>query len=251
MNRTLQELLAPRQVIFFSKTWTEIGTKYQHAETLGKITGIGYAYLLHLASLNQATIAQRMSWASKRVTSRSEDIAYCLIGLMEVNMPTLYGEGGVRAFRRLQEEILRQSADQSLFAWGKFGRNLHDVDVDPVQEEKKSEESQVCSVLATSPTDFSFSGSVIPATSFTMQSPLPFVSTNVGIQGRVRLSESTSPSKLILLNCWYSRAQLAVEVKEGWQRGMYFRIRNTPLRQISILGILSPRSGALASHLGP
>jgi hypothetical protein len=56
------------------------------------------------------------SWAAHRNTTRVEDIAYCLMGIFRLNMPLLYGEG-TRAFRRLQEEILRVSEDYTLFAW--------------------------------------------------------------------------------------------------------------------------------------
>ncbi|KAK5167078.1 uncharacterized protein LTR77_007808 [Saxophila tyrrhenica] len=62
------------------------------------------------------SIAQRMSWAAKRETTRIEDAAYSLLGLFNINIPFLYGEGR-RAFPRLQEEIVRTSADQSIFAW--------------------------------------------------------------------------------------------------------------------------------------
>ncbi|TFK85735.1 hypothetical protein K466DRAFT_600914 [Polyporus arcularius HHB13444] len=62
------------------------------------------------------SIAQRMSWAAHRATTRPEDEAYCLMGIFDINMPTLYGEGR-NAFRRLQEEIMRKSIDTSLFAW--------------------------------------------------------------------------------------------------------------------------------------
>ena len=58
-----------------------------------------------------------MSWASKRITKRTEDIAYSLLGIFDINMPLLYGEGK-RAFQRLQEEIIRQSDDDSIFALG-------------------------------------------------------------------------------------------------------------------------------------
>jgi hypothetical protein len=57
-----------------------------------------------------------MSWAARRQTTRVEDSAYCLLGLFEVNMPLLYGEGQ-KAFLRLQQEIIKQSDDQSIFAW--------------------------------------------------------------------------------------------------------------------------------------
>ena len=58
-----------------------------------------------------------MSWASWRKTTRPEDEAYCLLGIFGINMPLLYGEGNEMAFLRLQEEILRETEDQSIFAW--------------------------------------------------------------------------------------------------------------------------------------
>ena len=64
------------------------------------------------------SISMRMSWAARRQTSIAEDMAYCLIGLFDVKMPLLYGEGGERAFTRLQEEIMKTSTDQTIFAWG-------------------------------------------------------------------------------------------------------------------------------------
>lgn len=68
-------------------------------------------------SLHSASIAQRMCWASERKTKRKEDNAYCLRGIFDVNMLTLNGEGE-KAFIRLQEEIMKESSDESLFAWG-------------------------------------------------------------------------------------------------------------------------------------
>ncbi|KAE9964419.1 hypothetical protein BLS_004887 [Venturia inaequalis] len=57
-----------------------------------------------------------MSWAASRATTRLEDVAYCLMGLFDVNMPMLYGEG-THAFIRLQEEIIRRTEDYTIFAW--------------------------------------------------------------------------------------------------------------------------------------
>ncbi|PWY95174.1 HET-domain-containing protein, partial [Aspergillus sclerotioniger CBS 115572] len=113
---TLQELLAPKEVIFFSSNWEVIGKKTELYEILSTITGIGVQYLRHKAPLSSASIANRMSWVANRETSRPEDIAYCLLGIFNINMPLLYGERD-RAFIRLQEEIMRQSDDQSIFAW--------------------------------------------------------------------------------------------------------------------------------------
>ncbi|TFK78589.1 hypothetical protein K466DRAFT_534374, partial [Polyporus arcularius HHB13444] len=114
---TLQELIAPRTVIFLSQEWMTLGAKADHAGLLNQCTGIPESILTLSRRPAQFSIAQRMSWAARRTTTRLEDEAYCLMGIFDVNMPTLYGEGR-RAFRRLQEEIMRRSVDPSLFAWG-------------------------------------------------------------------------------------------------------------------------------------
>jgi hypothetical protein len=113
---TLQELIAPGVVVFYDRDWRDIGTKTSRQQEISRITGID----IHVLSGNEpwsCNVAQRMSWASRRMTTRSEDIAYSLMGLFNVNMPLLYGEGGTKAFRRLQEEIMKGEEDYSLFAW--------------------------------------------------------------------------------------------------------------------------------------
>ncbi|KAH9924985.1 heterokaryon incompatibility protein-domain-containing protein, partial [Epithele typhae] len=113
---TLQELLASRIVVFLSKEWTPLGTKFEFADLLQDITAVPSEVLRLETNLAVMSVAARMSWASKRETTRIEDAAYCLFGLFGVNLPPLYGEGQ-NAFYRLQEEILRTSGDVSLFAW--------------------------------------------------------------------------------------------------------------------------------------
>ncbi|KAH8883340.1 hypothetical protein GQ53DRAFT_699532, partial [Thozetella sp. PMI_491] len=113
---TLQELLAPRDLLFFSKSWDLIGSKWGLRKILSSITNIPERYLCG-EPLSGASIAQRMSWAANRVTTRAEDIAYSLLGIFDVNIPPIYGEGGKQAFFRLQEAIMKQSEDQSIFAW--------------------------------------------------------------------------------------------------------------------------------------
>jgi hypothetical protein len=112
---TLQELLAPNVVEFYNADWTEIGTKLSLHEQITEITGIDEGVLCGADPLRR-NVAVRMSWASRRNTSRIEDRAYCLMGLFRVNMPLLYGEGN-RAFIRLQEEIMRVREDYTLFTW--------------------------------------------------------------------------------------------------------------------------------------
>ncbi|KAH7311232.1 heterokaryon incompatibility protein-domain-containing protein, partial [Stachybotrys elegans] len=115
---TLQELLAPKTVQFYNMDWNQIGTKADLCMEIEQITGIPQHYLLGLTELQEASVAQRMSWASKRTTTRTEDLAYCLLGIFDVSMPMVYGEGGAQAFFRLQEEIMKRVRDDSLLAWG-------------------------------------------------------------------------------------------------------------------------------------
>ncbi|OTA96579.1 hypothetical protein M434DRAFT_45068, partial [Hypoxylon sp. CO27-5] len=120
---TLQELLAPRRVVFYNKLWSQIGTRDSLCEIICDITNIPIECLEEGVFrdvqyiLRSIPFAQRISWASNRKTSRKEDGAYCLLGLLNVNMPLLYGEGD-RAFVRLQEEFIRITYDHTALAWG-------------------------------------------------------------------------------------------------------------------------------------
>ena len=113
---TLQELLAPRNLVFLSKEWKVLGSKLTLVGLVHSVSNINHEALLQPESLDNFSVSQRLSWASCRETARVEDRAYSLLGLFNIHMPTLYGEGE-RAFRRLQEEIMRRTPDQTLFAW--------------------------------------------------------------------------------------------------------------------------------------
>lgn len=113
---TLQELIAPAEVLFFDRNWTLLGTRASLATYVELASGIERILLL-TRRFDGVSVAKKMSWASRRVTTRLEDEAYCLMGMFNVNMPAIYGEGR-RAFIRLQEEILKQTNDHSIFAWG-------------------------------------------------------------------------------------------------------------------------------------
>lgn len=110
---TLQELLAPPHVQFLDQTWGPIGSREIWAREVCAATGISPD---QQSNFKSACVATKLSWASTRQTTRVEDRAYSLLGLFEVNMPLIYGEGG-RAFLRLQEELIRTSADETIFAW--------------------------------------------------------------------------------------------------------------------------------------
>ncbi|EJF59603.1 hypothetical protein DICSQDRAFT_64903, partial [Dichomitus squalens LYAD-421 SS1] len=113
---TLQELIAPNIVLFLDEDWEVIGSKHSLAPLIEEITSIHRDILTFERLPPQFSVAERMMWASERETTREEDGAYCLMGLFQVNITIAYGEGS-NAFIRLQEEILRQSSDQTLFAW--------------------------------------------------------------------------------------------------------------------------------------
>jgi hypothetical protein len=112
---TLQELLAPAVVEFYAADWSEIGTKTSLCGSISSFTRIN-KQALRGYDPHKYTVAERMSWAADRMTTRREDLAYCLLGIFGVHMPLLYGEGD-HAFIRLQEEIMKTSEDYTLFAW--------------------------------------------------------------------------------------------------------------------------------------
>ncbi|KAK1752901.1 heterokaryon incompatibility protein-domain-containing protein [Echria macrotheca] len=146
---TLQELVAPYDVRFYNADWSFVGTRFTLADEIFERTGIDPVILRrhrepcyqsaksHYRSakryticvgcqtmnasrrlLDSLSVATRMSWVANRETTRDEDMAYCVMGIFDVNMPLLYGEGRDKAFVRLQEAIINRSNDQSILVWG-------------------------------------------------------------------------------------------------------------------------------------
>ncbi|KAK2742724.1 het and ankyrin domain protein [Colletotrichum kahawae] len=116
---TLQELILPSNLQFYDAQWHlrgERSSEHLHSLISG-ITGIDEDILNHERTLDQASVARKMSWAACRRSFSPEDLAYSLLGLFGVCMPIVFGEGEERAFRRLQEEIVKHTNDSSLFAW--------------------------------------------------------------------------------------------------------------------------------------
>ncbi|KIM98316.1 hypothetical protein OIDMADRAFT_202132 [Oidiodendron maius Zn] len=109
---TLQELVAPASVDFFSKEGELVGNKASLERHICEITGIP-ANALRGSPLSDFSVAERMSWAASRETYRPEDKAYSLLGIFDVNMPLIYSEGKERALQRLQEEIDKASKGRS------------------------------------------------------------------------------------------------------------------------------------------
>ncbi|EKJ72792.1 hypothetical protein FPSE_07058 [Fusarium pseudograminearum CS3096] len=139
---TLQELIGPKDLEFYDCAWKLRGKKTDLGLFISEITGIHEKVLNDNSALESVPIAGRMSWAAKRKTTRIEDMAYCLLGIFDVNMPMMYGEGA-KAFERLQEEIIKQTTDMSIFAW------------------KANDESQdYRGILAQSPDEFAHCGNI-------------------------------------------------------------------------------------------
>ncbi|VUC33674.1 unnamed protein product [Clonostachys rosea] len=168
---TLQELVAPSVVLFYASDWTFIGRKDKpesFTRVISEVTGVGCEVLDGRIDPLQLSVSARMAWASRRQTTRREDVAYCLMGLFQVNMPLLYGEG-TRAFRRLQEAILQQTDDQSLFAWNS---------ADDLEDE---DEDALSSLLAKSPAQFAYAGDIQPLPPLPTYASMPSSMTNQGL----------------------------------------------------------------------
>lgn len=158
---TLQELLVPRQVEFYDGQWTQIGSKHTNQTTLEEITRVARDVLDGSQPIRRQSVAERMSWAADRRATRPEDATYSLMGIFDVNMPLLYGEGS-KAFGRLQEEILRRSADTTILCCG-----LND---------------STSRLLASSPKDF---GEVRGLNLWPTQTSCQFGITNIGLEIQV------------------------------------------------------------------
>jgi Heterokaryon incompatibility protein (HET) len=177
---TVQELIGPLSLEFYGDQWlyqgqnASLGTKRSLRSQVSEITQIPEAGLLS-SNLQQQnySIAQKMSWAANRKTTRIEDRAYSLLGLLNVNMPLLYGEGN-RAFIRLQEEIMKVSTDETLFAWRM-----------PVVE---SRSIQPTGLLAGSLDYFASSGRITKTTNITRR--IHSMVTNKGLRMEIMLPEA-------------------------------------------------------------
>ncbi|OJJ78054.1 hypothetical protein ASPBRDRAFT_37273 [Aspergillus brasiliensis CBS 101740] len=188
---TLQELLAPRNVQFYSSTWTLLGSKtdMKILRLIERETGIPRLFLRGEA-LSRASIAQRMSWAAGRATKRKEDIAYCLLGIFDIMMPMIYGEGD-RAFIRLQEELIKKTRDASVFAWGLPSENSAPI---------HSENITSAGIFATSPNDFANSSHII-SQNREIKSRATFVVDGGCVRSEIPLYTDPAGQLFGLLNC--------------------------------------------------
>lgn len=136
---TLQEMVAPAKMSFYDKDWNLIGSKHDLSQKLSDATLVPKDVLEGERNVSDAPVACRISWAAHRQTTRIEDRAYSLLGILGVKMPMLYGEG-IAAFRRLQEEFMKISTDTSILLW--------DAEAETT--------SEFLDILAPSPSEFRF-----------------------------------------------------------------------------------------------
>ncbi|KAI0008105.1 HET-domain-containing protein [Xylariaceae sp. FL0662B] len=247
---TLQELLAPRALIFFDKAWVQLKVgrldrsvstwpprrtsetfnKYRNPfiviDLLSEITRIP-KLVLDTGNFSQFCAAARLAWAADRRTTRVEDRAYSLLGLLEVNMPLLYGEEN-RAFLRLQEEVIRSRDDLSILAWGFRLSSGHPG-------------CQVDSVLAQSPFEFSHCHSIQNFDSGEMSPSVPLTTshsamTNIGMQMAVPVRPIDSRNRIFIaiLRCLVPtpglRSHLVVPLvhTKGGDRHHFSRVPGSP-----------------------
>ncbi|KAF5342895.1 hypothetical protein D9758_015418 [Tetrapyrgos nigripes] len=192
---TLQELLAPEFVVFLDKDWERIGTRWSLRDVVSAVTGIPVD-VFEGRVIDEYSVAQRMSWAAFRETTRPEDQAYCLLGIFGVSMSPIYGEGGVKAFMRLQQEIIRISDDRSIFAW---------VAVPPTEEELNEQwqnhytpparKDKPRGLLARSPYEFRMSGNVQASNVELINNKSSYSFSNNGLHIHLPLNPTSSSSR--------------------------------------------------------
>ncbi|KAE8317348.1 heterokaryon incompatibility protein-domain-containing protein [Aspergillus transmontanensis] len=211
---TLQELLAPEYMFFYASDWSEIASKAELGEALHVITGVEPDSQHDLVDwdtlqgpcssiLHQASIAERMSWASSRKTTRTEDMAYCLLGIFGINMPLIYGEGE-RAFRRLQEEIIKTSNDQSILAWGVLEPWRSSQCNQSHRVSQRDGEEERVGILARSPAAFRGCGTIIPYMIAEQGDNFPLSVTNKGLHICLPIPKSKPSQRnsyIALLQC--------------------------------------------------
>lgn len=110
---TLQELVAPTSVEFFTKQGQRLGDKRSLERYIHNITGIPVS-VLRGRSLSEYGVDERFKWAEQRQTTHDEDLVYCLLGIFGVFMPLIYGEGKASASRRLRNEIADLTSQEAV-----------------------------------------------------------------------------------------------------------------------------------------
>lgn len=130
---TLQELLAPSSVQFFSKEGKLLGSKQSLEQTIHEITGIEVA-ALRGTLLSEFGVDERLMWAAGRATKVEEDTIYSLLGLFDIHMPLIYGEGQPNALRRLRKEIEEARSDADTPSHQNWANNHREGIIQKIRE---------------------------------------------------------------------------------------------------------------------
>ena len=138
---TLQEMVAAQRLRFYCETWKALEPAFDppddnHIErfsdhrkvplwkyALSRSTGVDVQSLTDFTP-GTTNVREKFHWASRREATQIEDMAYSLLGIFDINMPVLYGEG-MKAFVRLQEEIMKRSHDLSIFDFCGYASNVN------------------------------------------------------------------------------------------------------------------------------
>ncbi|KIW13670.1 hypothetical protein PV08_08861 [Exophiala spinifera] len=186
---TLQELIAPQDVFFYDRDWHYFDCRSDRFSEISLATHISMGLLGGFESIDDYSVAVKMSWAYGRQTTREEDVAYCLMGLFDVNMPLLYGEGR-KAFIRLQEEIIKNADDQTILLW------------DPLPPDR----TRISGILAPEPSCFgrTFAFDIIN------YKTEPFQMTNKGLSLTTRLSPYNDDIYVAWLQCGTASAAIGI-----------------------------------------
>ena len=187
---TLQELLAPELVVFVDSAWRMIGEKTSCRGAISSVTGVSEGVLCDPKRIFQTELyATRMSWAANRKTTQPEDISYCLLGIFDITIPLHYGEGGEKAFKRLQQALIGSNPSSSLMVWDwDIGHHLGpELDLSSVFTQPLAQHP----VLANSPSLFSRGAEMHRL--YTNNDARPWIVSNRGIE-----------------------TELAIITREGW-----------------------------------
>ncbi|KAH7120574.1 heterokaryon incompatibility protein-domain-containing protein [Dactylonectria macrodidyma] len=245
---TLQELLAPRLLVMLAQDWSKLGYLDTISDLVSDITGIPEDALLNFQPSGSTSVGQRLSWVSNRITTRLEDIAYCMLGILDVNLTLLYGEGK-KAFLRLQEELIKVSDDHTLFVWsympeihsGFFPaarreqlRALHSREAEylirqeargatnnyPIErvahlvlnDHWNNESRAPVSMLSSDPVAFYDCGSYSRSQHAQFNSFTPYETNNLGLSIRLPVFETFESGRLVLIALGCERRHLESEV---------------------------------------
>lgn len=242
---TLQELIAPSHVVFYDAFWRRVGDKRSLRHILKLITRVDAKILVDNTAMLSKSVWRRMSWVTTRETTRTEDIAYCLLGIFDVNLPLIYGEG-YKAFQRLQEEITRKEGDSTIFLWS--SERMPPPQHRPPQYRNATTAPKYRGMFAWAPSEFlsrtQLAKLVVPDSQVSASNIIIPVIPELGPQSSVVMRNGTTYSddgyglnRSISLVIHTSKGTVYRPLKRASDG---YILENAPMRQPEILSIIDP-----------